>query len=100
MNGGSGLHGMVDREVTLTLAELLAYPTIERDITLTCVSNEVGGDYAGNARWLGVPLRRSAREAGVAAGADQIVARSIDGMTTARRSLSSPTAATRCSPSA
>ena len=38
------IHGMVDREVTLTLDQLLDYPTIERDITLTCVSNEVGGE--------------------------------------------------------
>src|SRR4051812_25312856 len=75
------IHGMVDREVTLTLADLLAYPTIERDITLTCVSNEVGGDYAGNARWIGIPLATVLEEAGVQAGADQIVSRSIDGMT-------------------
>ena len=39
-------------------------PTIERDITLTCVSNEVGGDYAGTARWLGIPLATSLRRPG------------------------------------
>jgi DMSO/TMAO reductase YedYZ molybdopterin-dependent catalytic subunit len=78
---------MVDREVTLTLADLLAYPTIERDITLTCVSNEVGGEYAGNARWIGIPLGTVLEEAGVQAGADQIVSRSIDGM-----SIGTPTA--------
>lgn len=81
------IHGMVDREVTLTLDELLAYPTIERDITLTCVSNEVGGEYAGNARWIGIPLVTVLEEAGVQAGADQIVSRSIDGM-----SIGTPTA--------
>jgi DMSO/TMAO reductase YedYZ molybdopterin-dependent catalytic subunit len=75
------IHGMVDREVVLTLADLLAYPTIERDITLSCVSNEVGGDYVGNARWIGVPLASVLEAAGVQAGADQIVSRSIDGMT-------------------
>jgi DMSO/TMAO reductase YedYZ molybdopterin-dependent catalytic subunit len=78
---------MVDREITLTLADLLAYPTIERDITLTCVSNEVGGEYAGNARWIGIPLASVLEEAGVQAGADQIVSRSIDGM-----SIGTPTA--------
>ena len=81
------IHGMVDREVTLTLADLLAYPTVERDITLTCVSNEVGGEYAGNARWIGIPLATVLEEAGVQAGADQIVSRSIDGM-----SIGTPTA--------
>ena len=41
----------------MSFDELLSMPMIERDLTLTCVSNEVGGPYAGNARWLGVPLR-------------------------------------------
>ena len=46
-----------------------------------CVSNEVGGPYAGNARWLGVPLADLLEEAGVQAGADQLVSRSVDGWT-------------------
>ena len=75
------IHGMVDREIELTLADLLELPTIERDITLTCVSNQVGGTYVGNARWIGVPLKTVLDEAGIRAGADQIVSRSIDGMT-------------------
>jgi DMSO/TMAO reductase YedYZ molybdopterin-dependent catalytic subunit len=75
------IHGMVDREVTLTLDELLQLPLVERDITLTCVSNQVGGNLAGNARWSGVPLVTVLEEAGVKAGADQIVSRSVDGMT-------------------
>ncbi len=29
---------------------------IERDVTLCCVSNEVGGHYIGNARWTGTLL--------------------------------------------
>ena len=52
---------------------------IERDITLTCVSNEVGGQLAGNARWLGTRLDALLDEAGVQAGADQVVGRSVDG---------------------
>ncbi len=75
------IHGMVDREVTLTFDELLQLPTIERDITLACVSNEVGGPYIGNARWIGVPLATVLELAGVQDGADQIVSRSVDGMT-------------------
>ena len=51
------VHGMVDRELELDFADLLARPLVERDITLTCVSNEVGGDLAGNARWLGRAAR-------------------------------------------
>ncbi|QEV43851.1 molybdopterin-binding oxidoreductase [Streptomyces vinaceus] len=69
-----------------SLAQLLARPLIERDITLTCVSNEVGGPYVGNARWLGVPLAGLLAECGVeppskGGTADQLVARSVDGMT-------------------
>ncbi|MFE5773328.1 molybdopterin-dependent oxidoreductase [Streptomyces sp. NPDC056485] len=81
------IHGRgVDRPRTYTLAELLARPLIERDITLTCVSNEVGGPYVGTARWLGVSLASLLKEAGVrppsdGGKADQLVARSVDGMT-------------------
>ncbi|MGW3562271.1 molybdopterin-dependent oxidoreductase, partial [Streptomyces sp. NPDC000963] len=42
------IHGTgVSRARTFTLEDLLARPLIERDVTLTCVSNEVGGPYAG-----------------------------------------------------
>ncbi|MFC9585237.1 molybdopterin-dependent oxidoreductase [Streptomyces yangpuensis] len=81
------IHGEgVPRPLSLGLRELLARPLVEHDITLTCVSNEVGGPYAGNARWLGVPLADLLREAGVrppsrGGPADQLVARSVDGMT-------------------
>ncbi|MEV7968026.1 molybdopterin-dependent oxidoreductase [Sphaerisporangium sp. NPDC088356] len=75
------VHGLVDRPVELTFADLLARPLTERDITLTCVSNEVGGPYAGHARWLGVNLAALLREAGIQAGADQILSRSADGWT-------------------
>ncbi|MFF2009450.1 molybdopterin-dependent oxidoreductase [Streptomyces sp. NPDC058195] len=81
------IHGKgVTRPRTYTLDQLLARPLIERDITLTCVSNEVGGPYIGNARWLGVPLADLLEEAGVkppskGGRADQLVARSVDGMT-------------------
>ena len=54
---------------------------LERDITLSCVSNEVGGGYVGTARWTGVSLAELLREAGVEPGADQLVSRSADGFT-------------------
>ena len=71
--------GMVDRELTFTFDELLARDIVEYDITLTCVSNTVGGNLVGNARWLGVRLDELLAEAGVKDGADQVVGRSIDG---------------------
>ncbi len=75
------IHGMVDRELTLSFDELLSRPLIERWITMTCVSNPVGGPYVGTARFLGAPLADLLREAGVHDGAEQIVGRSVDGMT-------------------
>jgi DMSO/TMAO reductase YedYZ molybdopterin-dependent catalytic subunit len=75
------VHGMVDREIELDYQQLLARPLIERDITLACVSNPVGGRYVGNARWIGAPLKELFEEAGVHPGADQIVTRSVDGFT-------------------
>ena len=68
------MHGMVERELTLDYEQLIARPLIERDITLTCVSNPVGGRYVGNARWVGAPLKDLLEEAGPLPGADQIVA--------------------------
>jgi DMSO/TMAO reductase YedYZ molybdopterin-dependent catalytic subunit len=73
--------GMVDSPAELSFAELLDRPLVERVVTLNCVSNEVGGPYIGTARWLGVPLAPLLREVGVRPGADQLLARSVDGMT-------------------
>lgn len=75
------VHGLVDRPVELTYADLLGRPLTEADITLTCVSNEVGGPYAGNARWLGVRMADVLREAGIQRGADMLLSRSADGWT-------------------
>ncbi|MBZ6084632.1 molybdopterin-dependent oxidoreductase [Streptomyces olivaceus] len=81
------IHGDgVTREKTLTFDDLLRRELVERNITLTCVSNEVGGPYVGNARWIGVRLADLLAECGVrppskGGPADQLVARSVDGMT-------------------
>jgi len=73
--------GMVGRPVELTFADLLRLPLTEADIMLVCVSNEVGGPYAGNARWLGASLPALLRRAGITRGADQVLSTSVDGMT-------------------
>ena len=76
------IDGDVDQEVTFTFDDLAAMPLIERDITLTCVSNDVGGTYVGSARWLGVPLTELLAKAGVSSTkADQILSTDVDGMT-------------------
>jgi DMSO/TMAO reductase YedYZ molybdopterin-dependent catalytic subunit len=75
------IDGMVSRPVEVTFDQLLKMPLTEADITLVCVSNVVGGPYAGNARWLGVPLAGLLRKAGIRAGADQVLSTGTDGMT-------------------
>ena len=75
------VHGMVDRPFEITFDQLLKYGFEEHDLTLTCVSNPVGGSYCGNARWLGTPLAPLLRRAGVQSGADMILSTSTDGMT-------------------
>ena len=82
------VHGMVREPLRLSYKELLRRPLIERDITLACVSNPVGGLYVGNARWLGLRVADLLREVGVDPAADQAVSRSYDGMT-----IGTPTAA-------
>lgn len=73
--------GMVHREVVLTLDDLLTLEQVEADITLACVSNEVGGELVGNARWQGVRLADVLALAGVQDGATQLVGRAVDGFT-------------------
>ncbi len=75
------IHGMVDRELTLTFADLLRMPLIEDYITLCCVSNPVAGPYIGNAKWLGASLTGLLRSAGIKAGAKQLLCTSVDGFT-------------------
>jgi DMSO/TMAO reductase YedYZ molybdopterin-dependent catalytic subunit len=75
------IDGDVENEVTLTYDDILKMPMIERDITLTCVSNDVGGPYVGGARWLGVPLSDLLELAKVGDRADQIFSSDVDGMT-------------------
>jgi DMSO/TMAO reductase YedYZ molybdopterin-dependent catalytic subunit len=75
------IDGMVERELEISFAELLRMPLTETDITLVCVSNQVGGSYAGNAFWLGASLPALLRRAGVRAGADQVLSAATDGMT-------------------
>lgn len=73
------IHGMVDRELELTFADLLEREQVERFITLSCVSNDVGGGLVGNAKWQGVLLAPLLEEAGLDPAATQVVSRSIDG---------------------
>lgn len=73
------IHGMVESEVTLTMDDLLDLPLDEHHITLTCVSNPVGGDLVGNATWLGYPVSELLRQAKPHKDADMVLSHSFDG---------------------
>jgi len=73
--------GMVQNPVQINYAELTAKPLVEHLTTLTCVSNYVGGDLAGNALWLGYPVRELLAEAKPLEGADMVLSTSEDGWT-------------------
>ncbi|MFE6859990.1 molybdopterin-dependent oxidoreductase [Nocardia sp. NPDC057668] len=75
------IHGMVDREIRLSWADLDARTPVERLVTLACVSNPVGGDLIGNAQWLGYRLDELIAEAGPHPDADMVLSRSVDGFT-------------------
>jgi DMSO/TMAO reductase YedYZ molybdopterin-dependent catalytic subunit len=74
------IHGMVDKPMTISFSDLIRRPQLERDITICCVSESVGGNLLGNARWQGTPFADLLREAGVQPGASQIVMRDVNGM--------------------
>ena len=75
------IHGMVDREMTLTYQDLLDRGLSEAWITICCVSNEVGGDLIGNTIWSGVAIKGILEEAGIKPGADALLSKSQDGWT-------------------
>ncbi|MCG8925728.1 molybdopterin-dependent oxidoreductase [Lentzea sp. CC55] len=75
------VHGMVERPMVLSFEEIRSRDLVEETVTLTCVSNEVGGPYTSTANFIGVRIGDVLREAGVKAGADQLFSTSEDGFT-------------------
>lgn len=75
------IHGMVENEVEIDMAELLSLPLEEHHVTLACVSNPVGGDLVGTATWLGYPVRDLLARANPLPDADMVMSQSIDGFT-------------------
>ena len=78
--------GAVDNPVEFSYKDLLGMSTRESDITLSCVSNPVGGGLVSNGRWTGVLLSDVLAEAGVSRdkitrASQQLVGRSVDGFT-------------------
>lgn len=75
------IHGMVDREITYRFPDLERFEVIEKVVTLTCVSNPVGGNLISNASWTGYRVRDLLADAGVHSDADMVLSTSSDGFT-------------------
>src|ERR687890_2857525 len=75
-----------DNPIELSYDDLLGLPTREADVTLSCISNEVGGGLISNARWTGVLLSDVLSEAGmgpdkITSATEQLIGRSADDWT-------------------
>ncbi len=75
------IHGMVDREITYTFNDLSRFEPVQKAVTLTCVSNPVGGDLISNAMWTGYRIRDLLRDSGIHPDADMVLSTSVDGFT-------------------
>ena len=89
------IHGMVDREITYRFEDLERFEVVEKVVTLTCVSNPVGGDLISNASWTGYRVRDLLAGAGIHPDADMVLSTSTDGFTVGARRRS-PTGGTHC----
>ncbi|MBV8965187.1 MAG: molybdopterin-dependent oxidoreductase, partial [Mycobacteriaceae bacterium] len=75
------IHGMVDRETTYSFDDLAAFPVVEKVVTLTCVSNPVGGDLISTAVWRGYRIGDILARSGIHRDADMVLSTSVDGYT-------------------
>ncbi len=75
------LNGLVENPYELSYAEILEMDLVKKDVTLTCVSNEIGGPLVGNAVWSGVPLSEIISKSKPLPEAQQVMCHSVDGFT-------------------
>ena len=75
------LNGLVENPYELSYDEILEMDLVKKDVTLTCVSNEIGGPLVGNAVWSGVPLSEIISKSKPLPEAQQVMCHSVDGFT-------------------
>ena len=75
------LDGLVENPYELSYDEILEMDLVKKDVTLTCVSNEIGGPLVGNAVWSGVPLSEIISKSKPLPEAQQVMCHSVDGFT-------------------
>ena len=75
------LDGLVENPYELSYEEILEMDLTKKDVTLTCVSNEIGGPLVGNAVWTGIPLSDIISRSKPLSRAQQLMCHSVDGFT-------------------
>ena len=75
------LDGLVENPYELSYEEILEMDLTKKDVTLTCVSNEIGGPLVGNAVWTGIPLSEIISKSKPLPEAQQLMCHSVDGFT-------------------
>ncbi len=73
------ISGLVEKPLELTLDDLRSYEASHRFITLSCISNPIGGDLIGTTRWTGVSLKRLVADFHLKQGASHLKIHGADG---------------------
>ncbi len=73
------LDGMVQNPLSLTIDDVRALPSASQAVTLSCISNPVGGDLISTNYWTGVRFKDVLAKAGLASSATDITIQSVDG---------------------
>lgn len=73
------IDGLVRSPSEFTLEELRSRPSISQVITLSCISNPIGGDLIGTALWKGLRLKDVLEEVGLQESAVEIRMEAEDG---------------------
>ncbi|MGB8958531.1 MAG: molybdopterin-dependent oxidoreductase [Candidatus Aminicenantales bacterium] len=73
------VEGLVEHPLDLTLDEILAKPRQTQALTLSCISNPVGGDLISTSFWTGTPFKGILDEAGLKKDVREIAIESADG---------------------
>jgi DMSO/TMAO reductase YedYZ molybdopterin-dependent catalytic subunit len=73
--------GLVSHPFTLNYEQVLALPRIEKELTLECISNSIGGNAFGTAKWTGTPLKPLLERAGPSSEASYAILHAADGFT-------------------
>jgi DMSO/TMAO reductase YedYZ molybdopterin-dependent catalytic subunit len=71
--------GLLKKPLAWTLADIRSRPALDQLLTLSCISNEVGGDLIGTTRWTGVSMKALLPELGLLPNATHLKIRSADG---------------------